>query len=307
VALSLATIHVPQPVISLTVKTDSGHLPTLSKALRRFVKEDPTFRVTSDPETNETIISGMGELHLDVYLERMHREYAIPIDVSPPQVAYRETITEASDFNYTHKKQTGGAGQFARVAGRMESEPSGEFSFVDETAGGVIPREYIPACEKGFRSCLNKGPLMGAPVVGVRVVVDDGASHAVDSSDLAFQEASRGAFRQVFGRCKPQILEPVMKVVVEAPTEFQGGVVGTLLKRRGIVVGTTEEDGFVRVEAEAPLAEMFGYSTVLRSSSQGKGEFTMEFSRYCPVPSATSQELIKRYQDRQRGHKDGAE
>jgi elongation factor G len=305
ISVSLATMHVPAPVISLTVKTDSKGLPNMSKALRRFVKEDPTFRVAADAETSETIISGMGELHLDVYLERMRREYGIVVEVSPPRVAYRETITAAASFDYTHKKQTGGSGQYGRVSGRVEINTEEEFTFEDDTVGGVIPREYIPACEKGFRSCLAKGPLIGAPVVGLRIIVNDGAAHAVDSSDMAFQEAARGAFRQVYGRCKPQVLEPVMKVVVETPTEFQGNAVGTLLKRRGVIVGTTDEDGFVRIEAEVPLAEMFGYSTVLRSSSQGKGEFSMEFSRYCPVPVAAAEELIKSYQERQRNHKDG--
>jgi elongation factor G len=303
-AVSLASMHVPAPVISLTVKTDSQNLPNMSKALRRFVKEDPTFRVSTDGETSETLISGMGELHLDVYLERMRREYKVPVEVSPPRVAYRETITTAAAFDYTHKKQTGGSGQFGRVSGRVEIDTDEDFTFVNETVGGVIPREYIPACEKGFRSCLAKGPLIGAPVVGLRIVVDDGAAHAVDSSDMAFQEAARGAFRQVYSRCKPQVLEPVMQVAVEIPTEFQGNAVGTLLKRRGIIVGTTDEDGFVRIEAEVPLAEMFGYATVLRSNTQGKGEFTMEFSRYCPVPAATAEELIKAHQ-LQRNHKDG--
>ncbi len=304
-SLSLASMHVPAPVISLTVKTDSQHLPNMSKALRRFVKEDPTFQVSADAETSETIISGMGELHLDVYLERMRREYKVPVEVSPPRVAYREAITVTAPFDYTHKKQTGGAGQFGRVSGRMEVSSEEDFTFVDETVGGVIPREFIPACEKGFRSCLAKGPLLGAPVVGLRIVVDDGAAHAVDSSDMAFQEAARSAFRQVYSRCKPHVLEPVMRVVVETPSEFQGNAVGTLLKRRGIIVGTTDEDGFVRVEAEVPLAEMFGYSTVLRSSTQGKGEFTMEFSRYCPVPASSAEALIKAYQDRQRNQKEG--
>lgn len=300
VSLSLASMHVPAPVISLTVKTDSQNLPNMSKALRRFVKEDPTFRVSTDAETNETLISGMGELHLDVYLERMRREYKVPVEVSPPRVAYREAITVPAAFDYTHKKQTGGSGQFGRISGRVEIEPDEDFVFVNDTVGGVIPKEYIPACEKGFRSCMGKGLLIGAPIVGMRFIVDDGSSHAVDSSDLAFQEAARGAFRQVYHRCKPQVLEPVMHVAVESPTEFQGNVVGTLLKRRGIIVGTTEEDGFVRVEAEVPLAEMFGYSTVLRSSTQGKGEFTMEFSRYCPVPASTAEELVKAYQERQK-------
>ena len=305
-SVTLASMHVPAPVISLTVKTDTKGLTNLSKALRRFVKEDPTFRVNTDQETSETIVSGMGELHLDVYIERMRREYGVPVEVSAPRVAYRETITASAPFNYTHKKQTGGSGQFGRVAGRVEPDTEADFTFVDGTVGGVIPREFIPACEKGFRSCLAKGPLIGAPVVGLRVVVDDGAAHAVDSSDMAFQEASRGAFRQVYSKCKPQVLEPVMRVVVETPAEFQGTAVGTLLKRRGVVVGTTDDGGFVRIEAEVPLAEMFGYSTVLRSSTQGKGEFTMEFSRYCPVPAATAEELVRVHQDRQRNAtKDG--
>jgi len=293
-------MHVPAPVISLTVKAPSTAQANMSKALRRFSKEDPTFQVGADPETGETIISGMGELHLDVYLERMRREYNVPAETSPPRVAYRETITLPASFDYTHKKQTGGSGQYGRVAGRVEPDPEGTFEFIDETVGGVIPKEFISSCEKGFKSMLHKGALIGAPVVGIKVAIDDGSAHAVDSSDIAFQEASRGAWRQVYPRCKPQVLEPVMRVAVEAPSEFQGGVVGTLLKRRGIIIGTTDEDGFVRVESEVPLAEMFGYSTVLRSSTQGKGEFTMEFSRYCPVPDSIAQDLIKAYQEQQR-------
>lgn len=304
VALTLASMHIPDPVISLTVKTDTKGLANMSKALRRFTKEDPTFRVSADAQTGETVVSGMGELHLDVYIERMRREYGVAVEVSPPRVAYRETITVDALFDYTHKKQTGGAGQFGRVAGRVEVETEHDFVFVDDTVGGVIPREFIPSCEKGFRSCLGKGPLIGAPITGIRVIVNDGAAHAVDSSDTAFQEAARGAFRQVYGRCKPQVLEPVMKVVVEAPSEFQGNAVGTLLKRRGIIVGTTDGEGFVQIEAQVPLAEMFGYATVLRSSSQGKGEFTMEFARYCPVPAAIEEQLIKQYQQ-ERSHKDG--
>ena len=298
--VTMASMHVPAPVISLTVKTNAQMQSNMSKALRRFGKEDPTFHVTADPETGETIISGMGELHLDVYVERMRREYGVAAETSPPRVAYRETITLAAEFDYTHKKQTGGSGQYGRVAGRVEPDPGGQFTFEDDTVGGVIPREFISSCEKGFRSMQARGQLIGAPVVGIKVVLDDGAAHAVDSSDIAFQEASRGAWRGVYARCKPQVLEPVMRVAVEAPTEFQGGVVGTVLKRRGIIIGTTDNDGFVRIESEVPLAEMFGYSTVLRSSTQGKGEFTMEFSRYCPVPESIAQDLIKLYQEQQR-------
>ena len=298
--VTMASMHVPAPVITLTVKTDSKGLPNMSKALRRFTKEDPTFHVQSDPQTGETTISGMGELHLDVYVERMRREYNVAVETSPPRVAYRETITAPGAFDYTHKKQTGGAGQFGRVSGHLEPNPEVDFEFVDETVGGVIPREFIPACEKGFRSCTHKGPQIGAPVTGVRVVVDDGAAHAVDSSDIAFQEAARGAWRQVYPRCKPQILEPIMRVAVEAPLEFQGSVVATVLKRRGIIVGTTETEGFVRVESMVPLSEMFGYSTVLRSSTQGKGEFTMEFARYSQLPESIAQELVRQHQERTR-------
>jgi elongation factor G len=298
--VTMASMHVPAPVITLTVKTDSKGLANMSKALRRFTREDPTFHVQSDPETSETTISGMGELHLDVYVERMRREYGVPVETSPPRVAFRETLTASAEFDYTHKKQTGGSGQYGRVAGRVEPAAEVEFEFVDDTVGGVIPREFISAVEKGFKSCIHKGMQIGAPVTGVRVIVDDGAAHAVDSSDIAFQEAARGAWRGVYARCKPQILEPVMRVTVEAPTEFQGSVVGTLLKRRGIVVGTTETEGFVRIESLVPLSEMFGYSTVLRSSTQGKGEFTMEFARYSQVPQSIAEELIRQHQERTR-------
>jgi elongation factor G len=299
-SVTMASMHVPAPVITLTVQTDTAGLPNMSKALRRFTKEDPTFRVTPDPETGETTISGMGELHLDVYVERMRREYGIDVQTTAPRVAYRETITAACEFDYTHKKQTGGAGQYGRVAGRLEPSAEGDFEFCDETFGGVIPREYMTSVEKGFRSVLSKGPLIGSPVTGLRVVVNDGAAHAVDSSDIAFQEAARGAWRQAFARSRPQILEPVMRVAVESPAEFQGPIVGTLLKRRGIIVGTTETDGFVRIETQVPLSEMFGYSTTLRSCTQGKGEFTMEFARYSPVPDSIAQELIRQHQERQR-------
>ena len=212
---------------------------------------------------------------------------------SPPRVAYRETITRRVDFNYTHKKQTGGAGQYGKIAGYLEPWAEAPFRFDDQVVGGAIPREFIPAVEKGFKSMLAKGPLIGAPVTGVSVTVHDGASHSVDSSDIAFQEAARGAFREAYPKAGPQILEPLMKVAIEGPSEFQGGVVGILMQRRGIVVGTTEGDGFSRVEGEVPLAEMFSFSTVLRSATQGKAEFTMEFSRYASLPSALADDLIK--------------
>ena len=296
-SVAMTSMHVPEPVIALTVTPkDNKAQVNMSKALKRFTKEDPTFRVSSDAETSETIIHGMGELHLDVYVERMKREYSAEVITSPPRVAYRETITRRVDFNYTHKKQTGGSGQYGKVLGYIEP---GEipFEFVDSIKGGAIPAEFISACEKGFTSMLAKGLVIHAPVTGVRVTLNDGAAHAVDSSDIAFQEAARGAWREAYPKAHPQILEPLMKVVVEGPAEYQGGLVGVLMQRRGIIIGTTESEGFSRVEAEVPLAEMFGFSTVLRSATQGKAEFTMEFSRYSPVPGAIGEELIKKHKE----------
>jgi elongation factor G len=296
VRYSMTSMHVPDPVIHLSIKSkDKKAAANLSKALQRFTKEDPTFRARVDEESGETVISGMGELHLDVYVERMKREYNAEVETGAPQVAYREAISRKAEFNYTHKKQTGGSGQYGRVAGYVEPMAEGDFEFVDEIYGGSIPKEFIGSVQKGFKSMISKGRLIGFPVTGFRVVINDGAAHAVDSSDNAFQAAARGAFRSVYSSAKPQILEPIMKVSVEGPIEFQGAFVRTIMQRRGIIIGTTEEEGFVRVDTEVPLAEMFGYSTDLRSSSQGKAEYTMEFSRYAPVPSEVHQELVKKY------------
>lgn len=306
VEVSMTSMFIPEPVIHLTINAkDSKSTQNLSKALQRFTKEDPTFRVHTDPETNETIISGMGELHLEVYVERMKREYKVEVETSPPRVAYRETITQKADFNYTHKKQTGGSGQYGRVAGFIEplvheedaENPDAEYTFKDEIKGGVIPREFIPSCDKGFRSMLDKGRLIGVPVVGVAVTINDGQYHPVDSSDIAFQEAARGAWRDIYQKAKPAILEPLMKVEVEGPVEFQGAIIGTINQRRGMILGSTEEDNFCKIEAEVPLSEMFGYSTVLRSNTQGKAEFTMEFSRYDQVPRNVAEELMKKHEE----------
>ncbi len=292
-AVTMSSMFVPEPVISLAVKpVDHKSETNLFKALRRFSKEDPTFRVTADAHTGATIIHGMGELQLDVYLERMRREYQVGVTVSPPQVAYRETITARAEYDYTHKKQTGGAGQYARVIGCLEPYPDEAFLFVDEVRAGAVPRQFIPAVEKGFRSLLAKGPLLGFPVVNIKAVLNDGNAHVVDSSDIAFQEAARGAWRAAFARGRPRLLEPVMRVAVESPAEFAGAVLTTLVQRRGAIIGSQEEHGISRIEAEAPLAEMFGYATVLRSATQGKAEFTMEFARYTLVPVAIEEELI---------------
>ena len=301
--VTMTSIFVPDAVIHYTITPKkSEYANNLSKALARFSKEDPTFRVGSDPETGETIISGMGELHLEVYIERMKREYNAEVVPSPPRVAYRETLTQRADYNYTHKKQTGGSGQYGKIGGYLEPGEQ-PFEFVDDVVGGSVPREFIPSVEKGFRSMIAKGLLIGVPVSNVRVVLNDGASHAVDSSDIAFQEAARGAWRSVYHAAKPVILEPIMKVELEGPAEFHGAMVGTIMQRRGIIVGSTEEDGFSRVEAEIPLAEMFGYSTVLRSATQGKAEFSMEFAKYEKAPNNVSEELIKKFEQEKRDAK----
>lgn len=294
-SLTMTSMFVPAPVISLAIspknhKSEIG----LSKALNRFAKEDPTFRMHTHPETGETIISGMGELHLEVYVERIQREYGAEVTVGAPRVAYRETITQRAEFDYLHKKQTGGSGQYGRVAGWMEPLAEGDFVFENQVVGGAIPTQFIPACEKGFRECLAKGPKMEFPVTGVKIVINDGASHPVDSSDLAFQQAARGAFHQGYFKAKPVIQEPIMKVVVETPTGFQGAVMGSLNQRRGMIVGSQDEGSFCVIEAHVPLAEMFGYSTVLRSLTQGQAQFTMEFLAYRQVPQAIAEELEKK-------------
>jgi len=301
---SMTSMYVPAPVISLTVMPkDKSSQSNLSKALQRFTKEDPTFRVHADAETGDTVISGMGELHLDVYLERMRREYRVAVETSPPRVAYRETITRRAEFNYLHKKQTGGSGQYARVAGFIEPNAEDDYTFVDLIRGGAIPREFIPSCNKGFRSMLSKGMLIEVPVVGVSVTINDGSSHTVDSSDMAFQEASKGAWRKTYPKAKPVILEPLMRVVVEGPAEYHGTIVGTLMQRRGMIVGTSEEEGFCRVESQIPLAEMFGYATALRSVTQAKAEFTMEFSRYEAAPASVSEELVEQFNAQKRSRR----
>ena len=298
ISCSMSSMHIPEPVISLAViPVDNKAQINMSKALNRFTKEDPTFKTFVDHETGETIISGMGELHLEVYIERMKREYKAEVQVGAPQVAYRETITNRAEFNYTHKKQTGGSGQFGRVAGYMEPLEEGDYEFVDSIVGGVIPREYIPSCDKGFQKSLEKGALCGATITGVRCVINDGAFHAVDSSDIAFQLAAIGAFKEGYMKAKPVIMEPIMKVAVEGPSEFQGSVMGSINQRRGMIIGTMEEGNYTVVEAEVPLSEMFGYSTTLRSLTQGKAEFTMEFATFKPVPKGVSEELIKKYQE----------
>ncbi|MGD9287932.1 MAG: elongation factor G [Desulfobacterales bacterium] len=294
-SLTMSSMYVPDPVISLAiVPVDHKSEINMSKALSRFTKEDPTFKVYVNDETGDTIISGMGELHLEVYIERMLREYNAHVNPGMPRVAYRETITRKAQFNYIHKKQTGGAGQFGRVAGYMEPIDDDHFVFENRVTGGAIPTQFIAACQKGFQQCLAKGPKMEFPVTGIKIVIDDGASHSVDSSDMAFQAAARGAFLQAYAAAKPVIHEPIMKVTVESPSQFHGTVMGSLNQRRGMIVGSQEEGVMCVIDAQVPLAEMFGYSTVLRSLTQGQAQFTMEFATYKQVPKGISEDLLKK-------------
>jgi elongation factor G len=291
-----------------------------SKALQRFSKEDPTFRVSFDAEAKTTMIAGMGELHLEIYMERMRREYKVDVVSSAPHVAYRETITQKCTFDYTHRKQSGGAGQYGRVAGYIEPIPEdelanvsadkkdgeGRFEFVNSLVGNTIPPSFVPAIEKGFREAVQKGPLIGHPVWNVRVVLTDGAAHAVDSNEMAFRLAAMGAFRSVFNAntpgasAKPVVLEPIMKVEVSAPSEFQGVVMGGLNRRKGTITQASTEGDFVSIECDVPLAAMFGYATDLRSATQGKGEFSMEYKVHSPVLRETQEQLIEEYKKKRK-------
>ena len=299
--VTLTSMHVPAAVISLAVAPkDRAAEANFSKALNRFTKEDPTFRVHQDEESQQTIISGMGELHLDIYMERMRREYNCDVVAGKPQVAYRESITRKAEINYTHKKQTGGSGQYAKVMGYIEPLPPDAvetYEFVDDVTGGSIPREFISSCDKGFREGVKKGTMIGFPIVGIRCVVNDGASHAVDSSEMAFKTAALMGFREAYAKSAPTILEPIMKVEVDAPVEFQGAVIGQINQRRGVILDTVAGDN-VSVVCEVPLNAMFGYSTDLRSATQGKGTFTMEFAKYAVVPKQEQEEMAKKYRDK---------
>lgn len=299
---TMTSMFVPDAVISLAVAPkDRAGEANFSKALNRFSKEDPTLRVSRDEESAQTIISGMGELHLEIYCERMKREYNCEVVVGQPQVAYRETIHKRGDFNYTHKKQSGGSGQFGKVVGYIEPLPADaamKYEFVNEITGGSIPREFIPACDKGFQEAVKTGRLIGFPIVGVRVVLNDGSYHDVDSSEQAFKTAALMGFREAYEKAQPTVLEPIMKLETRAPEEFQGSVMGQINQRRGMIVNSGSQEGYAVIDAEVPLAEMFGYSTDLRSATQGKGEFTMEFAKYAAVPRNVQEEMVKKYQEK---------
>jgi elongation factor G len=304
---TMTSMYVPKPVMSLSVKPkDMQTTGNFSKALRKFTREDPTLQVVNDAKTGETILSGMGELHLEIYIERMKREYRVDLNVGNPSVNYKETITARADFNYLHKKQSGGSGQYARVIGYIEPleeellKKGVEFEFKNHVIGTNIPPEYIPSCEKGAKTACEKGALAGYPLSGVRVVITDGAAHAVDSNDLSFQIAMQYGIREGVKKAKPQVLEPIMKIEVVAPADFQGNIIGGLNKRNGLIMGSdlSEDGSQVTILADAPLAQMFGYSTDLRSSTQGKGEFTMEYKDHSPASKDTQEQLIKIFNEK---------
>ena len=303
---SLENIYVADPVIKMSIEPQSrDNADKLGKALQRFRKEDPTFHVFTDEETNETIIAGMGELHLEVYVERIRREYGVDCEVGAPKVSYRESGQQPFEFDHKRKKQSGGSGQYGHIVGTMrpmtdddraameEKGESGELYFEDQVTGGRIPKEYIPAVKKGFEEMMDKGPVAGYPVVGMAVELKDGTYHDVDSSDMAFKLTSRECFRENFDRMKPVLLEPIMKMEVECPEEFQGSVVGQVSSKRGMIVETETNNGVTVIIAEVPLAETFGYSNDLRSQTQGQGTFSMEFAKYAPVPGSIQTEIVE--------------
>lgn len=293
---TLESMFVPEPVIKVAVspaKRADGD--RMGKALARFRKEDPTFQVMTDDETNETLMAGMGELHLEVYIERIRREYGVDVEVGAPKVSYRESPGKTAEYNYKHKKQTGGSGQFAHIVGKLEPLPEDAeepFEFEENIVGGRIPREYIPSVLKGFKQALDKGPVAGFPIIGVKAILDDGSYHDVDSSDMAFQICARNCFAETFLKTKPALLEPVMKMEIECPTDFQGSVTGDVISRRGIIVSTQMQGEICVIVAEVPLSETFGYSTDLRSQTQGQGTFTMELSTYKKVPAKLQEEIV---------------
>ena len=305
--ISCEGMHVPIPVIELSIKAkDKDQQAKMSKGLQRFLKEDPTFHVFTDEESGETRIAGMGELHLEIYVERLKREYKAEVEVGAPQVNYRETIRTGAPYDYTHKKQSGGSGQFGQVVGRIEplteekkDKEDQNFKFNNEIKGGSIPTEFIGACEKGFEDVMDKGPLAAFPLINVEVFLQDGKSHDVDSSDMAFRIAARQAMRQAVKAASPVLLEPLMKVEVETPDEYQGFVIGDLSSRRGIIQGSeTNDHNDTIINAFVPLSEMFGYSTDLRSGTAGKASYTMEFAKYAECPSNIQEKVIKEREEK---------
>jgi elongation factor G len=293
----LESIDFPEPVIQLAIEPKTkADQEKLGMAIQKLVQEDPTLRVNTDPDTGQTILAGMGELHLEIIVDRMQREFNVGANVGKPQVAYRETIRSTAEFDYTHKKQTGGSGQYARTKIRVEPNPAKGFEFENEIKGGSVPKEFIPAVEKGVRESLEGGILAGYPMVDVKAMLYDGAYHEVDSSEMAFKICSSICFKEACRRAKPVLLEPVMRIEVVVPEEYMGTVNGDLSSRRGRLEGTEVRGTTQLIKAMVPLSEMFGYATELRSRTQGRGSFTMHFGQYEEVPKNLSEEIIARVQ-----------
>jgi elongation factor G len=290
----------PDPVISIAVAPkDKGGSEKMGIAIGKMIAEDPSFRVETDEDSGETILKGMGELHLDIKIDILRRTYGVDLEVGQPQVAYRETITQALEDSYTHKKQSGGSGQFGKIDYRITpGQPGDGFTFKSSVVGGNVPKEFFPAIEKGFAVMMQEGPLAGFPVLDVAVELYDGGFHAVDSSAIAFELAAKGAFRQSMPKASPQLIEPVMKVDVFTPDDHVGDVIGDLNRRRGMIKDQEAGTTGVRVKADVPLAEMFGYIGSLRTMTSGRGQFSMEFSHYLPCPSSVAATVIEEAKER---------
>lgn len=295
----------PDPVISIAVAPkDKGSVEKMGMALSKMVQEDPSFQVETDPESNEVIIKGMGELHLDIKVDILRRTYGVDVEVGKPQVAYRESITKRLEDSYTHKKQSGGSGQYGKIDYIIEpGEVGSGFQFESKVTGGTVPREFWPAVQKGFESSFEKGLLAGFPCVDMKFILTDGAYHAVDSSAIAFEIAAKAAYRQSFPKAGPQLLEPIMKVDVFTPDDHVGDVIGDLNRRRGMIKSQDSNPMGTRVKADVPLSEMFGYIGDLRTMTSGRGQFSMEFSHYSPCPTNVAQEVIKEVKEREEAKK----
>jgi len=297
---TLEAMVFPEPVISISVTPkDKGSTEKMGIAIGKMVAEDPTFRVETDIDSGEIILKGMGELHLDIKVDILKRTYGVELLVGQPQVAYRETITREIEDTYTHKKQSGGSGQYGRIDYRIRpGEPASGFNFISSVVGGSVPKEFHPAVEKGFRLMMATGPLAGFPVLDVEVDLIDGAFHAVDSSAIAFEIAAKGAFRQSMPKAGPQLLEPIMKVDVYSPEDHVGDVIGDLNRRRGMILDQEKTNTGVRVKANVPLADMFGYISTLRTMTSGRGQFSMEFSHYSACPNNVAETVIAKEKEK---------
>ena len=291
----LEQMEFPEPVIELAVEPKSkADQEKMGIALQKLAEEDPTFKVHTDQETGQTVIAGMGELHLDIIVDRMKREFAVEANIGKPQVAYRETIKQAGECEGKYIKQSGGRGQYGHVWVRFEPNPDKGYEFVDEIVGGVVPREYIPVVDKGLQEALQSGILAGYPMIDVKATLYDGSYHEVDSNEMAFKIAASFALKEAKNKCKPVLLEPIMKVDVVVPDEYFGNVMGDLTSRRGRPLGQENVGNAIKLSAMVPLSEMFGYATSLRSNTQGRGNFIMQFDHYEEVPTNIAAEIIKK-------------